>query len=222
VYCQQGKTNFYTTARKTYVPTKKLAQELRALPSVACDYVTFSGRGEPTLARNLGEAITMVKKLTKKPVAVLTNATLVHDKKVRRELMKADCVVVKLDAFSKDMLKKVNRPSSAVHFNRILQGLQELRKHYKGKLALQVMALSENQGTFGELRALLARIKPDEIQINTPVRRSCAKPLSRETIARLKKYFVDTTVKTVYDKPLRHAKALDDAATTIRRGTRTR
>ena len=43
---------------------------------VAGDYATFPGMGEPSLASNPGEAISLVKPVLKLPVAVLTNSSL--------------------------------------------------------------------------------------------------------------------------------------------------
>ena len=42
------------------MPRKEVIEEVKSLPPVDIDYITFSGRGEPTLAKNLGEMIAAV------------------------------------------------------------------------------------------------------------------------------------------------------------------
>ena len=74
IYCQLGKTLKPIDKPKIYVKTKDVIEELKKLPRIKIDYITFSGRGEPTLAKNLGQVIKAVKKLNLAPVAVLTNA----------------------------------------------------------------------------------------------------------------------------------------------------
>ena len=57
IYCQLGPTADKVTRRAEFVPTERLVTEIKDLPDVELDFVTFSGMGEPTLASNLGEAI---------------------------------------------------------------------------------------------------------------------------------------------------------------------
>ena len=85
--------------RKIFVPTYSIISEIRKLPgNTKIDYLTFSGSGEPTLAKNLGELIKEVKKIRKEPVAVITNSALLGEREVREDLLKADLVMAKLDA----------------------------------------------------------------------------------------------------------------------------
>jgi len=63
VYCQVGKIATFSDRREVFVPTEEIIGEIKSLPSLEIDYVTFSGRGEPTLAENLGEVIREIKKM---------------------------------------------------------------------------------------------------------------------------------------------------------------
>ena len=90
IYCQIGNTCEYTTKRKIYVETKDVIEEIKNLPDVDIDYMTFSGRGEPTLALNLGEVIKKLKRIRSEPVAVLTNSSLIDRRDVSRDLGLAD------------------------------------------------------------------------------------------------------------------------------------
>ena len=61
---------------KEFVPISRLVSELEHIRAVLVDYATFSGVGEPTLARNLGQAIEVVESRLEAPVAVFTNSSL--------------------------------------------------------------------------------------------------------------------------------------------------
>jgi wyosine [tRNA(Phe)-imidazoG37] synthetase (radical SAM superfamily) len=135
------------------------------------DVVTFSGSGEPTLALNLDEVIAHIKDTYQKPVLVLTNSVHLHDEATRQRLRRADFVACKLDATSDEMLRKVNRPVEGVTVERIVSGIIALRDSgYPGKIALQCMLMPANRDQVAELARLIARIQPDEVQLNTPRR----------------------------------------------------
>ncbi|MBN2830695.1 MAG: radical SAM protein [Candidatus Omnitrophica bacterium] len=206
IYCQLGKTKKYSQARKIYVPTRKLIQELKILPDIKIDYITFSGRGEPTLAKNLGEAIKEVKSIREENIAVITNGSLIGKEQVRKELKLANFVIIKLDACSQKSLIKINRPSKEIEFNNILNGIKEFKKGYTGKLALQIMFIEENKKSIDEHIYLSNYIKPDEVQVNTPLRRCRVKPLSKEEIYRIKNRFIlagkGINIVSVYDERL--------------------
>ena len=145
LYCQLGQTNKYILERKAYVPIKEVIDELGEFPDTNIDYITFSGRGEPTLAANLGEGIKAVKLIRKEPVAVLTNSSLMELEEVRKELTWADFVVAKLDAYSPESLQEINRPVERIEFGGILEGIKAFKKNFNGKLALQIMLVNNNK-----------------------------------------------------------------------------
>ena len=128
VYCQLGKINRVTTERAVFVPTEKVISDLRNADWQSADVITFSGSGEPTLAANLGEIITAIRDLTGKPIAILTNSTLLGDAIVRAEAGLADRVYCKLDAWSEDSLRRVDRPAAGVSLGSIVSGIRQFRK----------------------------------------------------------------------------------------------
>lgn len=171
VYCQLGQINQHTRERAIFVTTERVMEDLYVSDWEGADAVTFSGSGEPTLALNLGEAMEQVKAFTGKPVVVLTNSTMLESKEVRRELGGADRVFCKLDAWSEDMLRRINRPSPGITLAGIVEGIRLLRQEFDGELAVQTMLLrSFDEADCIELAELLNRIGPDEIQLNVPSR----------------------------------------------------
>lgn len=181
VYCQLGKINRVTSDRAVFVPTEKVIADLRASDWESADVVTFSGSGEPTLAANLGEIIAGIKRLTGKPVIVLTNSTLLDRADVRHELGLADRVFCKLDAWSEDSLRRFDRPAPGITLDGIVAGIREFRRGFGGFVAIQTMLLRRPEpDELTRFADILKSISPDEVQLNLPTR-----PVPRE-------YFVET------------------------------
>ena len=172
IYCQNGRTSRKTIERKVFVDPKKVEQELKeyAYVSQVADGATFSGLGEPTLNKQLGRMIEVVRNIAKLPVAILTNSSLMHDKNVRNDLRKADIVVAKLDAPNHRLFQKINNPHREIDFDSMLEGMTKFRDEYNSKYALQMMFVEQNKFCAKEMRDIAQVIKPDEVQINTPSR----------------------------------------------------
>ncbi|UCH34958.1 MAG: radical SAM protein [Armatimonadota bacterium] len=217
IYCQLGPTRQKTVQRSEFVATTRVLEELTPLPSLKIDYVTFSGTGEPTLASNLGEAIVEAGNQIGVPAAVLTNSSLITDPQVRGELALADFVVAKLDAPDEGMFHIINRPADDVRFEAVLDGLRRFRQEYQGRLAIQVMFCPENRECAGDIAALLSGLKPDEVQINTPLRPCPVTPLPAAELAEVARAFAGTNVVTVYESRRPAVRALDASETARRR-----
>lgn len=170
VYCQFGPTIKPQTERQEFVSLAKLIDDLNAVKGVAADWATFSGMGEPTLAANLGAAITMAKSVLELPVAVFTNGSLITREDVRRELALADMVILKLDASDETLFRAINQPSAGIEFASIVQGYQTFRMEYNGKLALDIMMCDMNKGNAFQLQYMARFPRPDQVQLNTAIR----------------------------------------------------
>jgi wyosine [tRNA(Phe)-imidazoG37] synthetase (radical SAM superfamily) len=173
VYCEVGNTTKHTTERMEYIPYDKVTAELTDyfLNNPDPDYITFSGSGEPTLNSRIGDVIRFVKNLKPEiPVAVLTNGTMLYDKKVQEELMEADLLMPSLDAATRSVFERLNRPATELDFNRYIQGLIEFCEKFKGKIWLEVFILpgyNDNAQELEELKRIIEIIAPDSVQINT-------------------------------------------------------
>lgn len=171
VYCQLGNINQVTVDRDVFVSTEKVLDDLRNSDWQNSDVITFSGSGEPTLAANLGEVIEKIKEFSGKPIAVLTNSTLLHLKEVRDDLAKADKVFCKLDAWTDDVLRRVDRPHDGITLKSIISGIRALRDEFDGFLAIQTMLLREpKRFELKRFSEILHCLEPDEVQLNVPSR----------------------------------------------------
>lgn len=218
VYCQLGRTENFTGERKIFIPVTEVIEELDRLPQVQIDYITFSGRGEPTLAGNLGRMIKAIKKIRKEKIAVLTNSSLLNRKDVQEDLLQADFVVAKLDADSQKVFDTVNKSMEGVKFGGILEGIKDFRGIYKGKMALQIMFIDENKKYARNIAQLAKDIDPDEVQINTPLRPCSVKPLSKTELIEIESYFDGLKVVSVYNAEKKKVKPISNEDTLKRRG----
>ena len=173
IYCQLGRTTCKTTERREYVPLEDITKEVQSCLASRPDYITLSGSGEPTLYSRTGELINRVKAMTDIPVAVLTNGSLLFQAPVREQLMNADLVIPSLDAGDEAMFRAVNRPHEDITFERMLGGLVDFGREYKGAYWLEVVLLAGHNGIRAETEKLahcVRLIEPDRIQLNTATR----------------------------------------------------
>jgi wyosine [tRNA(Phe)-imidazoG37] synthetase (radical SAM superfamily) len=177
VYCQLGRTVPLNNERREYIPCSailaEVAEALETHQPHEIDWVTFVGSGEPTLHSGIGQLIRQVKTLSNKPVAVITNGSLLHLPEVRKELSEADAVLPTFDAGNSRLYRKINRPHPDCTFERLLDGLVAFRQEYGGKLWVEVMlvhGLNDTSQALLEIAAHLREIQPDEIHINLPDR----------------------------------------------------
>jgi wyosine [tRNA(Phe)-imidazoG37] synthetase (radical SAM superfamily) len=217
IYCQLGKTARLSNERKIYVPTRDVLNEISRVPLNLVDYITFSGRGEPTLAKNLGEMIRGIKAVRHEKVAVLTNSSLMNLKEVRDDLMAADFVLAKLDAGNQELFQEVAQ-GQGLDLEEIIQGIIEFRLKFKGKLALQIMLVDRNIENIREIVQIARRIGADEIQLDTPLRPGAVKPLERQRLQWAKKFFEGMSVVSVFDAPPQEYTPMDEKATIKRHG----
>ena len=217
IYCQLGKTKHLTNERKIYVPTQDIIDEITRIPLHIVDHITFAGRGEPTLALNLGEMIRSIKAVRHEKIAVLTNSSLMNLKEVRDDLMAADFVLAKLDAPNQSCFEKVDQ-GGALNFEEIIQGITDFRLSFKGKLALQIMLVDQNIENIQQIAEISRSLGADEIQLDTPLRPSAITPLERKRVLWAKKFFEDMRVVSVFDAPLKKCTPIDEKATMSRHG----
>lgn len=217
-YCQLGSSVELTLERKIFIDSKDVLRELKLLPGIDIDFITFSGTGEPTLAENLGEMIKEVKEARPEKVAVLTNSSLLSRDDVKKDLSMADLVVCKLDGASQKVFEEINRPAEGLKIDEIAESIKNFRKSFPGKLALQIMFIENNSASAKEIADMAKDIRPDEVQLNTPLRPCGEKPLPREEIDRLKMYFEGMDVLSVYEAEKKKVEPVSKEDTLKRRG----
>jgi wyosine [tRNA(Phe)-imidazoG37] synthetase (radical SAM superfamily) len=190
IYCQLGRTPQTTTTRGDFVDVPAVLDELadRLRSGTQADYITIGGSGEPTLNLRLGDLIDGIRRLTTIPVALLTNGTLLYRPEVRADCAKADVVAPSLDAGDATAFEAVNRPARDITIASLVSGLEQFRREFGGQIWLEVFLIggvNTDAQQIGKIKALIARIQPDRVHLNTAVRPPAepgVEPLSRERL----------------------------------------
>ena len=145
IYCEVGKTTNFTSERKEYYPWDLIEKSILQAKELEdnFDVLTFTGSGEPTLNINFEKAVALAKKIIKKPVAVLTNATLLYIPSVRKALTEVDIVLPSLDAGTSETFKKINKPFPQIDFKSVVENLKKLREEMKGEMWLEVLFVKD-------------------------------------------------------------------------------
>jgi wyosine [tRNA(Phe)-imidazoG37] synthetase (radical SAM superfamily) len=222
IYCQLGRTRHPLTERRVFVQPAQLRQELAEAGDTPIDYVTFSGVAEPTLAANLGELVAVVRERFARPVAVLTNSSLMKQGDVRQDLALFDMVVAKVDAPNELLYQQINRPFVDYILAEVLWGVRRFREEFQGKLALQMMfvnsePLRANRDCAEEMAEIARDLSPDEVQLNTPLRPSPVPPLSPVEMDEIEAAFTGLPVLNVYKAARPEVVSLDKEETQRRR-----
>lgn len=195
VYCQLKRTTHLTTERKNYIPVDEILKEVRDFfrykpADKKIDYVTFSGSGEPTLHRSIGTLIKRVRSVASVPVALITNGTTLLDLKVQKNLLSLDLIVPSLDAVTQKIFEKIDRPAAGMKIADVIESLEVFRKKFKGKFWLEIMlirGINDSPAYLKKMKKVVDRIRPDKVQINSPVRAPSEKWVKPATLATLKK-----------------------------------
>ncbi len=198
VYCEIGPgKKTYSQAPSSPEPREILKEikEFSATSKRRFDCLTFTASGEPTLHRDLALLIKEGKRITGKPVTVLTNSSTVSRKDIRETLCLADVVLPSLDAATPETFRKINRPHPDITITSIIEGLSRLRKEMDGQMWLEILFVNGINDTEKELLALreaTRTIDPHRIQLNTVVRppaEKWAKPVTKKRMEEIRSFF---------------------------------
>ncbi len=170
VYCECGSGKIFTK-RGVYADFDQVIKELKVEKEKnQFDCITFSGNGEPTLNSELGKYIKEFKKITEKPVVVITNSALISNLDTYNDLLLADIVMPSLDSAVMASFKKVDRPHGKIKLAEIISSLIKFSKEYQGILYLEVLLVKGYNDTANDLEELtkvLKQIKFKELHINS-------------------------------------------------------
>jgi wyosine [tRNA(Phe)-imidazoG37] synthetase (radical SAM superfamily) len=198
IYCQIGDTTEKTLARKEYVPAGEIIEEVKRFlneGAPSADHLSLSGSGEPTLHSQIRSVIEGIKAITSIPVAVITNGSLLCEEEVRQDLLRADIVLPSLDAVSSDVFMRINRPRPGFSVEKVIEGLVEFRKVYKGQIWLEILfckGINDGKEELMRMKKVVDRIQPDLIHLNTVVRPPSEKwavPLGQREMEEIRAFF---------------------------------
>lgn len=197
IYCQLGSEENTITDLTNYYSVDEIIYELKEalLNNKNIDYITFTGSGEPTLYKDLKKLIYEIKQITDIPVCIITNGSLLYKQEMRSNLLLADLIIPSLDAGNEETFKLIDNPNKEIDFDKMVEGLIEFKKVFKGEYWLEIFLLkdiNDNEVELDDIIKIVKKIKPDRIQLITATRRVAnekAKALSDEELKKIKKYF---------------------------------
>ena len=160
---------------------------------IPIDSITFSGDGEPTLHPGFAEIIDDTISLRDKwfpgaKVSVLSNATRLGDDAVFRALSKVDNPILKLDAPTTALVRKINRPQGAYSVKKVVEGMER----FNGRFILQTMFLeapgfdSASPEVLDAWMDIVRRLRPMEIMVYTIARETPMKGLGKMSYERMR------------------------------------
>lgn len=178
LYCQLGNTTNMLVERAAFYQAEAIAQNVRdrvqqvTKKGELIDYLTFVPDGEPTLDANLGTEIELLQPLGIK-IAVITNASLIWRKDVRRDLQQADWVSLKIDTVSEETWHRVNRPHRSLRLEAVLAGMLQFVADFSGELTTETMlieGINDGREQIERTSHFLAQLKPDKAYLAVPTR----------------------------------------------------
>ena len=178
VYCQVGKTTRMQHQRAAFYKPKTVFSDVknRWLAAKAAgesvDYLAVVPDGEPTLDLYLHDLLVLLKGLGV-PVAVITNGSLLWQPEVRRALVSADWVSIKVDAAQDTIWRKMNRPDTQLRLPRLLEGMAAFADEFSGTLVTETMLVKGCNDTVDAMEAVadvLHRLRPRTAYISVPMR----------------------------------------------------
>lgn len=178
LYCQAGTTDTLSTLRKSFYPPDMIYDEVgRKLDMLheageRIDYITFVPDGEPTLDANLGATIRKLKPFGIR-LAVITNATLLPDEGVRRELSGVNWICVKVDSVNEETWRKINRPHGKLSLEKIMRGVNDFASEFEGTLMTETMLVRDVNDDPDSLTAtaeFIGGLKPRKAYVMIPTR----------------------------------------------------
>lgn len=204
VFCECGATPKLADKRESFKDIKEVESEIKSvLKDVKPDYITFSGSGEPTLSKDLGEIINWIKDNTDANVCLITNSLLLNDDEVINEVLRADLIIPTLNSVDDEIFHKINRPSKDIHISMVMSGLQKLSAVYNGKIYLEtfiIEGLNDGEEHIKKMSEFLKTIKFTKIQLNSLARKGAerwVKPASIKVLNSVKKIFIENGINNV-------------------------
>ena len=156
------------------------------------DSITFSGDGEPTLNPDFPEIIDITiglrdRYFPKAVVSILSNATRIGRPEVSEALRKVDKPILKIDAPTDELARRINQPQGEYHVDDIVEAMRK----FDGDFVLQTMFLksetfdSSSPEVLEGWMAIVRDLRPREIMVYTLDREAPAAGLEKFTVSQM-------------------------------------
>ena len=201
VYCQYGWTPSKGTGEKIKRADELLTEIRSSFAShksqdTPVNCLTIAGNGEPTLYPEFPEFIFGLVKLRDEfypgvPIGILSDSSQVYRPEIRAALTLIEERYMKLDGGDEEKVREINRPRGGFTFERTVTALSFMKNIVIQSLFLQGAYGNTDEAALEKWAAVIAKIKPDEVQVYTLDRGTPAKGLlkvSREKLREIAEF----------------------------------
>lgn len=134
------------------------------------DCITFSGNGEPTLHPDLAEIVAGVKDLRDRyfpraKLAILSNSSTVGRAEVRAALEMLDLKLMKLDAGTEDLIRRLNSPTPPFYLGEVVAGLKSLKEVILQSMFVQGRVANTDPDSVEHWLERVREIHPSLVQV---------------------------------------------------------
>ena len=182
VYCHYGWTDKQALDLASQIQDLPSPQEVgdalrnsledRARRGQPPDYITFSGNGEPTAHPQFAEIVQAVRLVRDQVfadvhIALLSNSTTLHHQDVIDAIEGVDLPIMKLDAGTEELFRKINRPMGTITLAQIVSGLKRLDRFDTQTVFMKGIVDNSTDQAVQSWMALIGELRPVEAQIYT-------------------------------------------------------
>jgi wyosine [tRNA(Phe)-imidazoG37] synthetase (radical SAM superfamily) len=178
VYCDLGATSIRMNQIKkdvAFPSVEEIDSLLRTQLRLGTEHLkslTLSGNGEPTLYPQFLELTEALVKARGElaphlPLRVLTNAAHIDSRRMVQALDMYDERVVKVDAGSDALFKKINNPLSRASLTKVINGARKLKNCSVQSLFVQGRVDNTSAEVLEEWIEVVGIIQPKEVQLYT-------------------------------------------------------
>ncbi len=207
LYCElKGKKaqDFMETTLNAEEILKAIKKGLERFPNV--ESLTITANGEPTLYPYLYELMLRLEDI--KGLAqtlLLTNGSLLCEPSVARACLLFDKVKFSLDAVSKEVFKKIDRPSKKIDLEQVLQGIYHFSADFEGELYAEILFVKGINDISEEIKKMarfLAPMRLKRLDIGTIDRPPAydVKGISQQKLESLGEIFLSFGIPTFISK----------------------
>jgi wyosine [tRNA(Phe)-imidazoG37] synthetase (radical SAM superfamily) len=222
LYCEVGRTTCHIVNDEPFVSALEIADELEiALSKSRPDTITLAGSGEPTLNSEIEKIIASIRKQTDINTALLTNGSLFWKEEVLQRVMGVDIILPTLTTVFEETFRAIHRPCAELNVSKLISGLKDLRRRYKGLIFLEVVLLSgvnDKESELEGLKGIISEISPDKVQLNTVIRPpsySRAMPVQMERMEQIKNFLGEKAEIIAYPPSQKRCTENDSADVSI-------
>lgn len=191
-YCQYGPTKMHTLKppKEALQSIQEILREVEKALVVHkhLETLTFSGNGEPTLHPDFGTIVKEIRSLRNHftpevKLALFTNSTNLEQDEVRQGIRNIEIPIFKLDVGDNPMLEKINKPTTGIEIDTIIDDLASMDHPIIQSLFIVGGMEKTEKPHFQKWMQALKKMQPKCIQLY-----SCDESLPAKGVEKIPRY----------------------------------